>query len=174
MIARLRERHARMWGALLVLVPAVLMAALSVRRGEAARQELPATLLSETAPATEPVPRSDVRWRRDEASGRRVLVMNDWPTDLQVAGEPDLLLYWCSSAGGRGPYTWSAGDAPRPLPPDAVLLGPWLGGRVNSYLVPESLDEGEGGFVWDSLGLSSVVHEPPRADILPADDEPAR
>jgi hypothetical protein len=176
-IARLRARHARMWRALLVVVPAVLVAALSVRRGEAARQELPRMLLDETAtpleraqPATnfsswtwvraglaspDGAPRA--RWLHD-ATGLSILEVSTAPAD----GAGERLLYASERASteleallAHPAPDFSAADIA--LPADARLLGAWPVASTRRFAVPAEVAQGRGVLLLYDLVASRVA-----------------
>jgi len=178
-IARLRARHRRAWAGLAVVLPALLAVGLVGRRGEAARQEVPAALLELEASdePTAPVPDSDGPWgwTRDPRSSDLVLVAEQrfhesWLTPLP----PDVLLYWSRHPTGEI-LAWVHRDSPRddaewqrlrddlaesPLPADALFLGRWDGRGTGRFVLPGPIDVSAarlGVIVWYSLGWSRVV-----------------
>jgi len=164
MIARLRLRHARMWDVLLVVVPAVLVAALSVRRGEAARQELPRALHDEVSSQVQAFRVAEpagewLGWLRDEVSQRWVLEVD------AVDGLGDaVLLYWTAKpADDLVQYIEfqsipeSVDFAKWSLPDDAVLLGAAPRGDNGRYPAPAPLVAGGGVLLWYDLANAAMV-----------------
>lgn len=188
MIARLRARHRRAWLALALLAPAVLAAGLAGRRGEAARQALPAGLLAPQPPLAAELPEtaSDEAWgwARDPASGALVLCVEE---PLHAAWirtpAPETLLYW-SLRSTPEIDDWIRRDSPTegemerlrerlaqsPLPEDAVLLGPWPARGEGRWVLPGARDPDEaarGVVVWYSLGWSRVLEAELSPGVLP-------
>lgn len=168
-----------MCGMLLIVAPAVLVAALSVRRGEAAGHVLPEGLLSELplrSSATlravgDPLPIEwlgmDATWSRKGAESIR-LWMGAGEDVLEVRGasRPDgdnLLLYFrpAESPAITDLFHLSVDSPPVPavelaLPPDAVLLGAWPNGTVRR-LPAEGAADGVGVLLLYDLAMSRVV-----------------
>jgi hypothetical protein len=188
-IARLRARHRGAWLALALVAPAVLAAGLAGRRGEAARQELPAELLAPQPPLTADSPRTASGdawgWARDPASGALVLRVEE---PLHAAWirqpAPETLLYW-SIRSTPEINAWVHRDSPRsederdllrerlsesPLPEDAVLLGRWPARGEGRWVLPGVRDPDEatrGVVVWYSLGWSRVLQAEPSPGLQP-------
>jgi hypothetical protein len=184
----LRARHARMWGALLVVVPAVLGAALSVRRDEAARQELPRALLDETAAISSESSEAgvEVAWWRwipfDWSAARWVVEPTAGTWLLEVTAPPggvvgERLLY-LSDGGLPGLEDLMLDDsnfdpdlpAWLPLPHDARLIGAWPDGATRRFAAPAGVAWGQGLLLQYDLATNTVVG----AAICPQAPEPAR
>lgn len=185
MIARLRARHRRAWLALALVAPVVLAAGLAGRRGEAARQALPAGLTgSEARPVSAVSPRGPDGvwwWARDPDSGGLLLVVEPGRREhLADTAAPDVLAYW-SRRPGQAIDDWAFRDSPSAsewrrlhdalagarLPADARLLGPWDSRWPTRLHLPGPIDVAEaagGVIVWYSLGWSRVVE----AEAAPA------
>jgi hypothetical protein len=162
-----------MWVGLLLVAPAVLLAALSVRRNDDRGQRLPLTLSNEIGGAAI-VPAADLgphEWRlqRDVDGERLLLLVMD---DTYGRGHHDeLLLYWSSQptpdVAALLELDWPSTDedwtrrfdlfnAAR-LPPDAVLLGTWRHQELSCFVVPAAFADRQGALIWFDLKDACIV-----------------
>jgi hypothetical protein len=146
MIRPLRQRHLVMMTLLAILVPLVLVAALTARSAVPLAEAIPGSLVSV------PPERSDGWYELAPDIPARVRIRQEkdgWKLDYLPVGDPekpDLLLYWSASpADGSGK-----------LAADAILLGSLAGAQARTFPVEEEIDRA-GYFIVYSLAHAEVV-----------------
>ena len=145
----LRQRHRRIFAVLSLLLPLLFIAGIVARRAVPQYESLPPALAPKTSTFTATGDEREdlfdrspisVRLFRDHDSGALALGLTASKDFLK----PDLMVYWSA----RGPDT---GDA---LPPDAVLLGPF----VSAILVlPPEAAATDGRVILFSLANQEIV-----------------
>jgi len=155
MIQPLRTVHRRVFIALALVLPCIVVAGVSARRSNATSSS---PLASQVPASTYLVKQSDDMWQRHRIQTRfygdsiqpqrRYLVLVPFnPVDA-----PDLLVYWTSVALKDGS-----------LPPDAQLVGPFIPGRAFEF--PSG--NGRGGFLVLFSLARNVVVDTARVERLP-------
>ncbi len=153
MIQRLRQRHRNIIVILIVILPALFLAALATRSSGPAAHEIPPFLVNETPAFPRVLFEKNNLWPghnlltrvcADQTPPQR-LVLELQPR--QTFSKPDILVYW------HEPVTASGNQ----LPENAYLLGALVGKHLRRFVLPEPARLVEGQLVLYSLAHHQIL-----------------